>query len=334
VKSISGVLIAVLLSAVVAVAQEPDLRQMSGIPLPANDLPAGTVSVRVVRGSLANNIAGQPVEFTIDGTRRTVATDATGRAQVSGLSATARVKAATVVDGVRLETQEVAVGPAAMRFMLVAVDREVALAPPVKGMVVFGPESRVIAQPSEDSVQIFYLLDIVNAARTRVDPGGPILIDLPREARGARIIAGSSPQASAKGTRVTVTAPFAPGTTSVQIGYELPQRRGALTVTQAFPVALPRVTVLMVRSGDSTLRSSQFDNTREVTEQGTRVIIGVGPGIPAGQSLRFEVAGLPYHSAWPRQVALGLAALIMMAGIWGAMTGPARRANARSSTAD
>ena len=43
-------------------SQMPDPKQMSGRPLPVADLPAGTVTVRVVRGSMANVIPDQPVE--------------------------------------------------------------------------------------------------------------------------------------------------------------------------------------------------------------------------------------------------------------------------------
>ena len=39
----------------------PDPREMSGIPLPSRDLPAGTVAVRVIRGTFANNVSGVPV---------------------------------------------------------------------------------------------------------------------------------------------------------------------------------------------------------------------------------------------------------------------------------
>ena len=49
--------------AVVAQVNMPDLRQVSGVPLPAQDVPAGTVSVRVVRGSFANNLVNVEVTF-------------------------------------------------------------------------------------------------------------------------------------------------------------------------------------------------------------------------------------------------------------------------------
>ena len=51
----------VLLAPIVAAAQMPDARQMSGIPMPSGDVPAGSVSVRLVRGDLSNNIVGHSV---------------------------------------------------------------------------------------------------------------------------------------------------------------------------------------------------------------------------------------------------------------------------------
>ncbi len=47
-----------------ALAQMPDLRSISGKPLPVNDVPPGTVVVRVVRQSLANAAVGVEVSAT------------------------------------------------------------------------------------------------------------------------------------------------------------------------------------------------------------------------------------------------------------------------------
>jgi hypothetical protein len=47
----------------IAQLQMPDPKQMSGIPAPVTDLPAGHVSVRLIRGQLSNNIQGHPVEI-------------------------------------------------------------------------------------------------------------------------------------------------------------------------------------------------------------------------------------------------------------------------------
>ena len=77
--------LALLLSAVGLVAQMPDARQMSGIPMPSGDVPAGSVSVRLVRGSLADNIAGHPVELRSGEKVQTLKTDSNGRAVFSGI---------------------------------------------------------------------------------------------------------------------------------------------------------------------------------------------------------------------------------------------------------
>ncbi len=61
---------------------------MAGTPLPAPELPTGTVTVRVVRERMGNNIAGQAVTLTVgNGTTHDRQTDAQGRAQFDGLAA-------------------------------------------------------------------------------------------------------------------------------------------------------------------------------------------------------------------------------------------------------
>ena len=72
----------------------PDPKQMSGIPRPVTDLPAGHVSVRLIRGQLSNNIQGHPVEMHAGGKKSmTVKTDENGRAEFSGVAPGTTVKA-------------------------------------------------------------------------------------------------------------------------------------------------------------------------------------------------------------------------------------------------
>jgi hypothetical protein len=319
-----------------AQAQMPDPKEMSGVPRPASDLPKDTVSVRLIRGSFSNNIAGHDVEFLIDGVKRTVKTDDGGRAQVSGLKPGTRVKASAVVDGERLETQDITMGADGVRVMLVATDPEaarraaedkaLASAAPVRGIVTFGPESRVILEQGEEGLRVFYLLEVINSARTPVDIGGPLIINLPRAARSASMMQGSTKQATAKGPRVTVLGPFAPGTTTVDIGFELPASRGSVSMQQVWPIALPQVTVLTPQTGAVVVKSSQFESTRDVSDRGQPVLVGTGPGLAAGQALTLEVSGLPHHAAWPRYIALAIAGFIVAAGVWGAAARPRARA--------
>ena len=65
--------------------QMPDPKQMSGIPRPVTDLPNGTISVRLIKGELSNNITNHPVELHVGDKVQTVKTDDSGRAEFRDL---------------------------------------------------------------------------------------------------------------------------------------------------------------------------------------------------------------------------------------------------------
>src|SRR5688500_2642023 len=99
----------------------PDPSLIHGQPLPAAELPVGTITVRVVREAIGNNIAGQEVRLTAGGTPRTARTDAEGRAEFSGLTPGAQALAETTVDGEALASQPLTVpGSGGLRIILVA----------------------------------------------------------------------------------------------------------------------------------------------------------------------------------------------------------------------
>ena len=136
---------------------QPDVRQMSGIPLPVADLAQGTVTVRVLRGSLANPISSQTVEILGPGSPISAVTNDAGRAEFTGLRAGTRVKAAATVAGDRLESQEFAVpATGGIRLMLVAADSSAAPAAPAPaaaaapGTVLLGDDSRFVFEAGED----------------------------------------------------------------------------------------------------------------------------------------------------------------------------------------
>src|ERR671934_1882367 len=97
----------ILLAGLPALAQfeMPDPRQMSGIPRPVTDLPDGTVSVRVIRGQLSNNIANQAVDLHGLGKVITLKTDETGRVAFPNIPPGTTIRISTIVDGERLESQ-------------------------------------------------------------------------------------------------------------------------------------------------------------------------------------------------------------------------------------
>ena len=183
-------------SVVRAQFQMPDPKEMAGIPRPVTDLPDKSVSVRLIRGELSNNIANHPVELHVGSKVTTVKTDENGRAQFDALAPGTSVKAVAVVDGERLESQEFPVpAQGGVRLMLVATDTAkppatTPDAPPIAGQVVLGPQSRIVVEPADEAVNVFYLLDISNTSRAPVNPPAPFVFDLPGGRQQCRHHAG------------------------------------------------------------------------------------------------------------------------------------------------
>src|SRR5262245_18606164 len=80
----------------------PDPSMIAGKALPAPELPDGTVSVRVVRESVGNNIVGQDVTVKAGNVTKAGKTDDGGRAQMTGLPMGAQGTAEATVNGERL----------------------------------------------------------------------------------------------------------------------------------------------------------------------------------------------------------------------------------------
>jgi len=321
----------------------PDPSLIHGRAIPAPELPDGTVTVRVVREAIGNDAPGQMVDLTIGNATRSATTDAQGRAQFSGLPAGEAIASVTV-DGEDLISQPFS-APArgGLRVILVAgmaraaarrqMEAEAAAAAPaVKGVVVLGANSRVIMEFTNDVLTVFYILEIVNSARARVDVGAPLIIDLPDGATSASAMEGSTPQAVVSGRRVTITGPFAAGVTPVQVAYRLPHNTSTLTFTQAWPVALQRVTVGVEKVGALSIASPQFATTGDVrAEAGTVYVLGTGQALAADTPLTVTLSNLPTRSTTPRNVALALVATIAAAGAWLAWKPAAQRAGSKQA---
>jgi hypothetical protein len=301
----------------------PDPKQMSGIPRPVDDLPKGAISVRLIRGELSNNIAGHPVDLHIGSSVRTVKTDEAGRAQFNDIPPGSTVKATADVDGEHLESQEFpAPSDGGIRLMLVATDKAKAAAaaatPAVTGHVVIGQQSRIVMQPREEALEVYYLLDIGNNEKSPVNTASPFAFEMPANSRGCGIMQGSSPQATLAGSHVTVQGPFAPGSTFVQVACEVPAASGDVDIEQRFPAAIEHLAVVVKKMGDTTLRSPQLKEQREFPADGEVFIAATGGAVAAGQPIELSVGGLPHHNAAPRRIALSLAIVIAVIGAWAA----------------
>jgi hypothetical protein len=313
-------------------AQMPDPKQMSGVPLPTSEIPPGTVTVRVVRGTLSNLVVGQDVQLVGEVTGEAKTNDA-GRAEFSGLRAGTRVKAVAIVDGERLESQEFTLpASSGVRLMLVATDpeavrkteedRKLAAGPARTGIVVLGEQSRFVIELGDDGLNVFNIYQIVNTARTPVQPAVPIVFPLPQDAQRTTMLEGSSDLATLAGDRVNVAGPFPPGMTLVQFAYTLPYAQASQTITQRIPAALAQLAVVVQKAGNMRLESPQVSQQRDVTAEGQIYILGQGPPLPAGTEVTFRLSGLPHRPTWPRNAALVLAALVLMSGAYAAVRRP------------
>ena len=117
----------------------------------------GSISVRLIRGQLSNNIASHLVELHFaNGRVLKVNTDDAGRAQFDKVPAGERVKATADVDGEHLESQDFpAPSQGGIRLMLVATDKNAPAPPPeapaVSGGVTLGENSRIVFEPGTTS---------------------------------------------------------------------------------------------------------------------------------------------------------------------------------------
>lgn len=325
--SIASLLLILVLAGGWELQAQPDVRQMSGVPLPVTDLAPGTVTVRVLRGSLTNPVTSQTVEILGAATSLTAVTNGEGRAEFTALRPGTRIKAAATVAGERLESQEFVV-PASggIRLMLVAAQQSGeaeppggAVAPAQPGTVVLSDESRFVFEAGEDGLSVFYILQIQNAAAAPVQPVQPVTFELPASARGVTILDGSSPQASVAGRELKIAGPFAPGLTLVQLGYTMPYVGPELAIEQKLPLALMHVAVVAQKVGDMRLASPQLAEQRDMPAQGNIYIAGRGGAVAAGETLRFNFSGMPHYPKWPRAVALALAAAVLAAGAWSSL---------------
>ena len=174
---------------------QPPLGQMSGIPLPDAELPDGTITVRVVRGQVTNNVTNQAVELHQGDNVVTALTDGNGRATFSTLSPGSQVRAITELDGQRLESQPFAApGRGGIRLMLVGADPGAPSLPARSGAVTFGSDSWIQVELVEESVEIYFFLQVMNPAGEPVDPSTPIAFDMPGGAQGTSVLRSSTPR--------------------------------------------------------------------------------------------------------------------------------------------
>jgi hypothetical protein len=188
---------------------------------------------------------------------------------------------------------------------------------------VFSGDTRFAAEFQEDTLTVFYLLDIVNRTQNPVMPASPLVIDLPPGASGAALLEGGSPLAVVKGSRATISGPLPPGVTQVPIAFRLETWTDPWVLEQTFPLPIANVALAVQKLGDMRLQSAQTPTVRETSLQGTPFILPTGSSLPAGTALSVTVSGVPHRNRWPVYLTIALAVAIAMWGAWIASSGQA-----------
>lgn len=183
-------------------------------------------------------------------------------------------------------------------------------------MVVLGDQSRFVVEVGDDALNVYNILPILNTAKRSVQTHGPLVFDLPADAKGVGLLDGSTQQAVVSGNRVVVTGPFAPGTTLVQFAYMIPLGSGSITLAETMPAPMSQFALVAQKAGDMQLSSPQLDQQREMSADGQTFIGGQGRSLKAGDTLTLTFRGLPHRPLWPRNTALVLAAAMLIGGIW------------------
>lgn len=305
----------------------PDARQMSGTPLPAPELPDGTVTVRVVRERMGNNVAGQEVGLVTPDGRVTAVTDAQGRAEFTSVPVGTEVTAETTIDGDTLRSQPFVV-PAGggVRVALVAgaeaaaaaeakANEEAARSPARTGVVVFGPDTRIVLEFQDDEPTFFYIFSVVNNARTPVNPGKPLVLRLPRDAEAAALVSGPPGLARIADGALTLSGPFPPGQTAFQIAFRLPIA-STLRLSQQWPAPVEGILVAAEKAGGLTLTSPQLSGVREGDSNGQSFVVGTGGRLAEDQVLEITFANVPAHATWPFWTATAVTAAGVLWVAW------------------
>lgn len=325
---LGGAVAAWLLTVAVASAQVamPDARQMSGVPLPAGDLANGTVTVRVVRERMGNNVPNQEVTLATPDGNVSGVTDAEGRAEFTSVTPGAKVTASTTIDGEVLRSQEFTVPTAGgVRVALVAgaakaaeaeaaANAAAAAQPARPGAVVFGPDTRIVLEFQNDDPTFFYIFSVVNNARTPVAPASPLALTLPDAAEQASLVSGPPGLARLDDGVLHLSGPFPPGQTAFQVAFRLPLT-STIRVTQAWPAPVEGILVAAQKAGGLVMTSPQLAGIREGDNGGQMFLVGTGGRLNEGQAVELTFSNVPAPPAWPfwSAIAAAVAGLAWMA---------------------
>jgi len=198
---------------------------------------------------------------------------------------------------------------------------------PAAGTLTFGNQSRIHIEFEDDTLEVFYLFELVNAGPAPASPSPELTFELPGDAEQASALEGS-PQVTVRGRTVTIANPLPPGVTPVRLAFSLASAGAAREISQRLPLAWNGPQVVMAQTGQAQMRSPQLSAARGGESGGTPFLMAGADLLPAGQDLVLSLTGLPSRSHAGRNVALGLGLLVLLGGAWGALAAPAATGDA------
>ncbi len=334
--------------------------EMATRPLMAPELPAGTVTVRVGRGSLSNNAVDVEVEAQVVGTDRkarqvTAKTGPDGRATFKGLPPGAHFQAHVTLDGQRLETADFAIPQeGGARLILVstgeAAEGEQAMPPgheelmeAMRGrdapsplpkertsdasVLRAGPHSRIVLDLREDALVVMEELVMENTADKVFQPGpAGVRLPLADGSRDAESIPGGVPIKIADGA-ASITGSIPPLSSGmparVRFGFLVSTHdRDEIGIRQPMPWGMPDAVVMVP---ESTRLTVQGPGVRELPSQSndSRETIRVFqlPSIAPAGILHLTVGGIPVRGHTGETVAGVLFLGMVLAGAIGVSRG-------------
>ncbi len=221
-----------------------DPAQMSGIPRADPQVPAGELTVRVIRGQMTHNVAAQLVELvSSQGESKQEKTEADGRARFAALPTGSRWTARTELDGQTLVSQPIDISAqAGVRLLLVGKASGAAgmagtatggARPPAapvrsgdRSKLRLGESTRLIVEFEDDWLSFFWVYDLRNDGAEPYEPGADgLILPLPAGAKSASVqrMGAEAPPAKVIEGRGTVwEGPVPPGGTQLIVGFALP----------------------------------------------------------------------------------------------------------------
>jgi hypothetical protein len=312
-------------------------------PLFVEDLPVGSVSVRISRPSMTEPIVGADVVgswTTKDGKAKsaTVKTGADGRAIFAGVPVSSTFGAKATIEGKDLTTAQFTV-PAqggTRLLMIIGAQANQALNEMAKGaqpvaldktndlsVLRISSNSRMMVELREDAIGVMQNLLVENTSDKSFDPGQRgLFIPLPDGFAGAEKLPGGAELEIKEGAGVflhTLIPPTqAPGAAvQVRVGYMLATHETPeFDIVQPMPLGLQGGLILVPDQFPITLSAPGLrvlPSTRD--DDGNVMRMYDLDALAPGQALRMTVRGLPTRNQVGKWIAAGLVGLLIVAGI-------------------